>query len=568
MTWGAHVDVKGSFRVPLTSAIAMAMALAVSGPATAAPAPARAAIPTAAGNDFNGDGYPDLVVTALYEDVGPTVDEGAVHVLYGSALGVEADGVLAPDDQFWTGGIEGLQAPAEAGSQFGWSTAAGDFNGDGFADLAIAVPYLDVGTVKDAGAVEVVYGSAAGLQDTGVGGPDDQLWTQDSPGVEDQSDPGEAMGRAVATGDFNGDGFQDLAVNVRGENVGTATEAGAVMVVYGSSTGLQADGTGGPDDQFWTQGSNGLQDQPETKDWFGRGLATGDFNGDGYQDLAAGCFLEDLGTSKDAGAVEVLYGSSTGLQADGTGGPDDQFWTQGSGGVKDRPELGDYFGHTVAAGDFNHDGFADLAIASRLEDTFGSKDTGAVEVLYGSSTGLQADGTGGPDDQFMNQGSTSVKDDPRPGDQFGFSLAVADFNGDSFADLAVGIPFKNVRPMHPDAGEVAVLYGSAVGLQAVSPDDQMWNQDSADVQDQAGTNDQFGISEGTGDYNGDGWADLAVGIHNETVGAVTQAGAVSVLSGGPGGLQADLPDDQLWSQGVGGVQDVAEIDDEFGWWVT
>ena len=124
-----------------------------------------------------------------------------------------------------------------------------------------------MGTVKDAGAVEVVYGSAAGLQDTGVGGPDDQLWTQDSPGVEDQSDPGEAMGRAVATGDFNGDGFQDLAVNVRGENVGTATEAGAVMVVYGSSTGLQADGTGGPDDQFWTQGSNGLQDQPETKDW-------------------------------------------------------------------------------------------------------------------------------------------------------------------------------------------------------------------------------------------------------------------------------------------------------------
>src|SRR5204863_9612079 len=186
------VDMNGWVRTLLASAVTLAVTVAGFGRAVAAPSPTRRPAPASEANAYNGDGYPDPVVSALYEDVGATVDEGAVDVLYGSALGIEADGLSGPDDQFWTGGTDGVQAPAEQGSQFGWSTASGDFNGDGFADLAIAIPYLNVGSVNDGGAVEVIYGSAAGLQDCGVGGPDDQLWTQDSPGVEDQADPGEA----------------------------------------------------------------------------------------------------------------------------------------------------------------------------------------------------------------------------------------------------------------------------------------------------------------------------------------------------------------------------------------
>ena len=92
----------------------------------------------------------------------------------------------------------------------------------------------------------------------------------------------------------------------------------------------------------------------------------------------------------DAGAVNVLYGSGGGLQATS---PDDQFWTQNSPGVRGTAKYNDQFGKSVAAGDFNHDGFADLAIGVAYEwvpvpggITFG----GAVQVLYGSAGGLQA----------------------------------------------------------------------------------------------------------------------------------------------------------------------------------
>ena len=74
---------------------------------------------------------------------------------------------------------------AEAGDQFGAVLTTGDFNGDGYADLAVGVPGEDVGSISDAGAVHVLYGSVSGLTSTW-----DQLWTQDSPGV-----PGVAQAR-------------------------------------------------------------------------------------------------------------------------------------------------------------------------------------------------------------------------------------------------------------------------------------------------------------------------------------------------------------------------------------
>src|SRR5262245_36665004 len=84
-----------------------------------------------------------------------------------------------------------------------------DFNGDGYSDLAIGVPGEEVGGKKQAGAVNVIYGSATGLSagggDTGV--PPNQLWTQDSPGVLGVAEKEDAFGSAIAAGDFNGDGY-------------------------------------------------------------------------------------------------------------------------------------------------------------------------------------------------------------------------------------------------------------------------------------------------------------------------------------------------------------------------
>jgi hypothetical protein len=335
-----------------------------------------------ASGDFNHDGFADLAAGAPYEDVGTTQEAGAVSVLYGSAGGLTTTG-----GRLFTqvgGAIEAIDL-------FGSALASGDFNHDSFADLAAGASFEYVGSLSQAGAVSILYGSVGGL--TATGG---RLFTQVGGVVE----AGDGFGNAVASGDFNHDGFADLAVGASGEDVGSLSGAGAVSVLYGSVGGLTA--TGG---RLFTQVGGVV----EAGDGFGNAVASGDFNNDGFADLAAGAMFEDVGSTDDAGAVSVLYGSAGGLTA--TGG---RLFTQ----VGSTPDYEDSFGWAVTAGDFNQDGSADLAVGAPFEDFTRSRaDAGAVSVLYGSAGGLTASGG-----QLFDQFTPGVPALPEQGDRFGDAL--------------------------------------------------------------------------------------------------------------------------------------------------
>lgn len=500
--------------------------------------------------DFDADGFADLAVGVPLEDIGSNVDAGAVTVIYGSANG------LSTRNQFWHENSVGMPAAAggaRAGEQFGTAIAAGDFNGDGFADLAVGAPFEDIGAATDAGAVMVIYGSPTGLK-AGAGAVHaiDYLIQGVAGGVAalnnllDSSETNDRFGAALAAGNFNldADGADDLAIGIPGED----SRAGAVEIVYGAATGTGLTVAG---EQFFTQNTANVEGISSANDEFGYSLAIGFFNGDDNADLAIGVPGE-----AGVGAVNVIYSAgAAGLSplASAAGvGRADQIWDQTP--LLDNPESGDRFGQTLAAGDINGDGFTDLAVGVPLENV-AFTDDGAVNVIFGRAGGLDTTGN-----QFLHQGNTSGVESNEAGDQFGAALATGDFDADGFTDLAIGIPFE-------DVGAAAIANAGAVIVLYTSTTTELWTQDSTAVLSTAQAGDEFGSALAAGDFNGDSAADLAIGVPGENVGAIDNAGAVAAIYGNPttagDGLNSVFVPNQLWNQKNLG-QGLAEANDRFG----
>jgi hypothetical protein len=481
--------------------------------------------------DFDGDDYADLVIGVPYENVGSTTDAGSVSVVYGTSGGLSG----AADEYWQQNYLDG--SDAEAVECFGQALAVGDFDGDGYFDLAVGVPYEDVGSVDQAGAVNFFYV-------TDVGGLDvagNQYWNQNEPNVDFDAEEDDHFGSALAAGDFDGDGYDDLAIGIPDEDIDDLVDGGMVYVLYGTSDGLST-----AQDQTWHQG-----DTAEAGDQYGKTLAAGDFDGDGRDDLAVGVPSEDLGGDLNTGAVEIYYGAYGGLVER----VHNDFWYQGRGDIADTAEPYDLFGAALTTGDFDGDGYADLAVGVPYENVGSPSvvDTGAVNVLYGSSAGITDSGS---DYWHQDAGIGSINEGD---DRFGFALTAGDFDGDGYADLAVGAPYEDWDA--EDCGIVQVLYGTTGGLTATGY--QVWRQNYSTVEGTEEADDRYGYALAAGDFDGDRYVDLAIGIPYEGIESVDQAGAVNVIYGSASKLT--VSGDQLWYQGNGGLQGRTETSDRFGY---
>ncbi|MFF3323497.1 FG-GAP-like repeat-containing protein [Streptomyces sp. NPDC002889] len=439
----------------LRTTLATAAAAALTGGLLAATSGTATAAPSGLQGDFNGDGYRDVAVSASSATVNGYKNAGAVTVLYGSAGGAGAEKI-----QTLTQNSAGVPGTAEAGDAFGSHLAAGDYNGDGYADLAVGSQREDVGSDTDGGAVTIVWGSATGLSGgTGVADP--------SPTSHDQ------FGAVVAAGDYNGDGKADLAISADNQKIdiyrGGFTKSGGtggrysltapVMAVPGfdifylapgdvnkdGRTDLVVDGYEGDSPSEYSYNANyylpgsasGLTTTGKVKLPAGVISDIGDANGDGYGDVVIGnswdSGADSAGVAK-GGAIKVVYGTSS--------GPNGGEITvhQDTLGVPGTAESKDNFGWEVSFGDINGDGRSDLAIGSPNEDVNGVANAGMVTVLYATETGFAETGN-----QGLDQDVPGVPGAGEAEDAFGGEVFLSDTNDDGNADLTVGIPWENAR---------------------------------------------------------------------------------------------------------------------------
>lgn len=360
-----------------------------------------------------------------------------------------------------------------------------DFDGDGYRDYATA------SYESDGGGIRVTFGTATGP------GTRTQYIDQSSAGVPGADEADDMFGEIRAAADLDGDGYGDLVVAARGEDVSGREDQGAVTVLWGSAKGLKG-GTTLPD-----------KAPKQSYGYMGDDLATGDFNGDGKQDLAV----------VNAGKTYVYRGPIT------------RSGTTGSVTTLDRTGFDSV--HLIA-GKVDRDSRTDLVI---IGDAFsGSRQTADAWFVKGGKT--------------LTPG-TSLQ--VNSGTEGGGDGVIADFDKDGYGDVAVGTPGWSGYK-----GRVTLWYGTSTGPSTSA----RITQSTSGVAGTPEHDDSFGASVSAGDVNGDGYQHLAVGVYGEKVGDAEYAGGVHVLRGGASGVTGK--NSQWFARNSPGVPGALTSDESFG----
>ncbi|MEV5704074.1 hypothetical protein [Actinoallomurus sp. NPDC052274] len=390
-----------------------------------------------------------------------------------------------------------------------------DFNGDGYPDLALGNPYGTVSGHAGAGFVTIVYGSSAGLN-TGK----KQVFSQNSSGVPGAAEAGDHFGYSVASLDYDHDGYADLLIGAPDEDTSAGANAGSETILWGSKSGLTGSGSDAISEPSGYAGANHR---------FGYALAAGDLDGDGDTDW--------VDTAPGDGYFWTYSSASTTAQVKAqrfspSGRPHQV--QAGKKGAASAAAARSFTALIPAIGDVNGDNKAELALGWIAT----AAPTSGFDLWNFTTTDISL------------AGSATTRVD---------SLAVADFDGDGYADIATGGADESAGK----GGHVTVYKGDA---NATLSSTTTITQSTSGVPGAAVAGDRFGYSLSAGDVNKDGKYDLAVGVPYRTVSSQAHAGEAVVLYGSASGLTGTGA--QAVSQSFPGVPGAAEKNDAFGWTVT
>jgi hypothetical protein len=368
--------------------------------------------------DLNGDGHTDAVVGDPYATVSGQAGAGRIVVLYGDAddrIGEGTRSVLT---------VANLGGTPQAGDHFGWAVATGNVDMDACADVVVGAPGADV-PAADAGSVHVVYGSTDGLN---LGTVSERITQSDAAGA---TEAGDHFGESVAIGENLGQDTSVVVAGAPGEDIGSASDAGAVHVVnYSDSIPVQP--------RQVTQNTAGVPDSAETGDQFGAAIALGVdlIRDDDSWELLVGAPGEGIGTRAGAGSVTVVS-QVQGFPPVGTWQA--ERYTQNSPGVGDTVESGDRFGAGLAAGTVSitsPSSVRRIAVGVPGEDVGTRNLAGAVNLFTASGSGLVGL-------RYVTQNTAGVGGASETGDRFGASVAVMPGAGTT-QRLAVGTPHEDL----------------------------------------------------------------------------------------------------------------------------
>ncbi len=413
-----------------------------------------------------------------------------------------------------------FQGP-EAQDALASSIATGDFNGDGIQDLLMGTVFDDHGPANDryaAGAAYVIFGplSAAGDVDLLSASPNLTIFG---------ADPGDGLGQAVAGGDFDGDGTDDILVVAHSADgpgtgecynpwgpwtgYGDRCEGGEAYVIYGSAT------LGGTIDLAdpLDAGDFATIYGAETGDVLGWSADVGDFDNNGRDDLLIGAYLGDsLANGRvNAGEVYVIRGDDL----PPAGGSIDLADPADAGRFSAilGAESGDITGSSVGVGDFDGDLLDDILVGAGFADAVGNAKSRAGEVYVIRGAALRPAGSNidlfADTELFVRIVGADAGD--RLGATFWSPMAAGRFDGDGKDDLILAANRAGgPNDDEPLSGEVYVILGDSLTAAGSTID-----LDTTGLIDLvvygADAGDRLGLTMAVEDITGDGVDDLVLG---------------------------------------------------------